>query len=223
VKQRIKTFDQPKYASDLFGPPCLEQAIFNVRCDERMRLWDGVCDSAQACLRGAEGDRGSMWMEWCIPSPSRLLQRDNRAQREHALLSLCVSIRPAVLMDAMARHEEISLVANNHCHSGGPSGGRAGFGWFYSCLEIRETWRHGTRHQKPGRCPPRDHGGELDAVMKSEDGKRRAAYLRSITTKRGPQQCLGETAVRESKSFTEKESTRSTSDRMVRPMNRLCW
>ena len=49
-------------------------------------------------------------------------------------------------------------------------------------------------------------GGEMDAVMKQKVENDAAAYLRSICAKRGRNSALAETAVRESKSFTEREA-----------------
>ena len=49
-------------------------------------------------------------------------------------------------------------------------------------------------------------GGEMDAVMKQKVENDAAAYLRSITGRRGRNSALAETAVRESKSFTEREA-----------------
>jgi membrane-bound serine protease (ClpP class) len=49
-------------------------------------------------------------------------------------------------------------------------------------------------------------GGEMDAVMKQKVENDAAAYLRSICMKRGRNSTLAETAVRESKSFTEREA-----------------
>jgi membrane-bound serine protease (ClpP class) len=48
--------------------------------------------------------------------------------------------------------------------------------------------------------------GEMDALMKEKVENDAAAYMRSIVTKRGRNSALAETAVRESKSFTEKEA-----------------
>jgi membrane-bound serine protease (ClpP class) len=48
--------------------------------------------------------------------------------------------------------------------------------------------------------------GEMDALMKEKVENDAAAYMRSISTKRGRNSALAETAVRQSKSFTEKEA-----------------
>jgi membrane-bound serine protease (ClpP class) len=57
-----------------------------------------------------------------------------------------------------------------------------------------------------GAAHPVALGGEMDAEMKQKVENDAAAYMRSITTKRGRNSALAETAVRESKSFTEREA-----------------
>jgi membrane-bound serine protease (ClpP class) len=57
-----------------------------------------------------------------------------------------------------------------------------------------------------GAAHPVAMGGEMDAVMKEKVENDAAAYLRSICSKRGRNSELAETAVRQSKSFTEREA-----------------
>ena len=57
-----------------------------------------------------------------------------------------------------------------------------------------------------GAAHPVAMGGEMDAVMKQKVENDAAAYLRSICAKRGRNSALAEKAVRESKSFTDKEA-----------------
>ena len=57
-----------------------------------------------------------------------------------------------------------------------------------------------------GAAHPVAMGGEMDAVMKQKVENDAAAYLRSICAKRGRNSALAETAVRQSKSFTEREA-----------------
>jgi membrane-bound serine protease (ClpP class) len=57
-----------------------------------------------------------------------------------------------------------------------------------------------------GAAHPVAMGGDMDAVMKEKVENDAAAYLRSIDTKRGRNSALAETAVRASKSFTEREA-----------------
>jgi len=57
-----------------------------------------------------------------------------------------------------------------------------------------------------GAAHPVALGVEMDAVMKEKVENDAAAYMRSICTKRGRNSELAETAVRQSKSFTDKEA-----------------
>src|SRR5437016_11092108 len=59
-----------------------------------------------------------------------------------------------------------------------------------------------------GAAHPVAMGGEMDAVMKQKVENDASAYMRSISTKRGRNSTLAETAVRESKSFTERSEER---------------
>lgn len=85
-----------------------------------------------------------------------------------------------------------------------PSGGRAASAGFF-LLEAGDiaVMAPGTN---TGAAHPVAMGGEMDAVMKQKVENDAAAYLRSICTKRGRNSVLAETAVRESKSFTEREA-----------------
>jgi membrane-bound serine protease (ClpP class) len=57
-----------------------------------------------------------------------------------------------------------------------------------------------------GAAHPVAMGGEMDAVMKEKVENDAAAYMRSICAKRGRNSAVAESAVRESKSFTETEA-----------------
>jgi membrane-bound serine protease (ClpP class) len=57
-----------------------------------------------------------------------------------------------------------------------------------------------------GAAHPVAMGGEMDAVMKAKVENDAAAYMRSIAGKRGRNAALAESAVRESKSFTDREA-----------------
>jgi membrane-bound serine protease (ClpP class) len=85
-----------------------------------------------------------------------------------------------------------------------PSGGRAASAGFF-LLEAGDVtaMAPGTN---TGAAHPVAMGGEMDPVMKQKVENDAAAYLRSICTKRGRNSALAETAVRESKSFTEREA-----------------
>ena len=86
-----------------------------------------------------------------------------------------------------------------------PSGGTRGFRGLLPS-RIRAMWRPWRRAPIPARRIPVPMAGEMDAIMKEKVENDAAAYMRSISTKRGRNSALAETAVRESKSFTEKEA-----------------
>src|SRR5207237_5341704 len=85
-----------------------------------------------------------------------------------------------------------------------PSGTRAASAGFF-ILEAGDlaAMAPGTN---TGAAHPVAMGGEMDAVMKEKVENDAAAYLRSICVKRGRNSELAETAVRQSKSFTEREA-----------------
>src|SRR5579871_511712 len=86
----------------------------------------------------------------------------------------------------------------------GPSGSRAASAGFF-ILESGDlaVMAPGTN---TGAAHPVAMGGQKDAVMKEKVENDAAAYLRSICDKRGRNSALAETAVRQSKSFTEREA-----------------
>jgi len=128
-----------------------------------------------------------------------------RAKQENATLILIRLNTPGGLMDAMRETIEkivsspipiVTLVA--------PSGGRAASAGFF-ILESGDlaAMEPGTN---TGAAHPVALGAEMDAEMKQKVENDAAANMRSITTKRGRNSALAETAVRESKSFTEREA-----------------
>jgi membrane-bound serine protease (ClpP class) len=128
-----------------------------------------------------------------------------RAQQENASVLIIRLNTPGGLMDAMRETIEkllaspvpvITYVA--------PSGGRAASAGFF-ILEAGDiaAMAPGTN---TGAAHPVAMGVEMDAVMKQKVENDAAAYMRSITTKRGHNSGLAETAVRESKSFTDHEA-----------------
>jgi len=128
-----------------------------------------------------------------------------QAQREGAALVIVRLNTPGGLMDAMRETIEkiiaspvpvVTYVA--------PSGGRSASAGFF-ILEAGDiaAMAPGTN---TGAAHPVALGGEMDAVEKQKVENDAAAYMRSITTKRGRNSTLAEAAVRESKSFTEKEA-----------------
>lgn len=129
----------------------------------------------------------------------------DRAKQQNAALIIVRLNTPGGLMDAMRETIEkivsspipvVTFVA--------PSGGRAASAGFF-ILESGDlaAMAPGTN---TGAAHPVLMGGEMDAVMKQKVENDASAYMRSIATKRGRNSALAETAVRESKSFTEREA-----------------
>jgi membrane-bound serine protease (ClpP class) len=128
-----------------------------------------------------------------------------QARAEQAAAVLIRLNTPGGLMDAM-RDTISKMVASPVPVIAyvAPSGGRAASAGFF-LLEAADiaAMAPGTN---TGAAHPVLMGGEMDPVMKVKVENDAAAYLRSICTKRGRNSALAESAVRESKSFTEKEA-----------------
>jgi membrane-bound serine protease (ClpP class) len=133
---------------------------------------------------------------------SRAIQQ---AKQEDAALILVRLNTPGGLMDAMRESIEkivaspvpvVTFVA--------PSGARAASAGFF-ILEAGDVaaMAPGTN---TGAAHPVLFGGQMDAIMKQKVENDAAASLRSIVGKRGRNSALAEQAVRESKSFTDKEA-----------------
>ncbi|MFY9728295.1 MAG: nodulation protein NfeD [Bryobacteraceae bacterium] len=128
-----------------------------------------------------------------------------QARQENAALIIVRLNTPGGLMDAMRETiEEILASPIPVATYVAPSGGRAASAGFF-ILESGDAaaMAPGTN---TGAAHPVLMTGEMDAVMKEKVENDAAAYMRSITTKRGRNSALAETAVRGSKSFTEKEA-----------------
>jgi membrane-bound serine protease (ClpP class) len=128
-----------------------------------------------------------------------------RARQENASLVLIRLNTPGGLMDAM--RETIAKIVSSPIPVVtyvAPSGGRAASAGFF-LLESGDiaAMAPGTH---TGAAHPVVLGTEMDAVMKQKVENDAAAYLRSICSRRGRNSVLAETAVRESKSFTEREA-----------------
>ena len=128
-----------------------------------------------------------------------------QAQREGASLVIVRLNTPGGLMDAM-RETIAKIVASPIpvVTYVTPSGGRSASAGFF-ILESGDiaAMAPGTN---TGAAHPVAMGGEMDAVEKQKVENDAAAYMRSICTKRGRNATIAESAVRESKSFTEKEA-----------------
>jgi membrane-bound serine protease (ClpP class) len=128
-----------------------------------------------------------------------------QAARENAAVLIVRLNTPGGLMDAMRETIEaieaspvpvVTFVA--------PSGGRSASAGFF-ILEAGDVaaMAPGTN---TGAAHPVALGGEMDAVMKEKVENDAAASMRSICAKRGRNSALAESAVLQSKSFTEREA-----------------
>lgn len=128
-----------------------------------------------------------------------------QAKSENASVVLVRLNTPGGLMDAMRDTIEkivTSPVPVVTCVA--PSGGRAASAGFF-ILEAGDV-----AAMAPGTATGAAHpvmaGSQMDPVMKEKVENDAAAYLRSICEKRGHNSVLAETAVRQSKSFTDREA-----------------
>jgi len=128
-----------------------------------------------------------------------------QARQENAALVLVRLNTPGGLMDAM--RETIQHIVSSPIPVVtyvAPSGGRAASAGFF-LLESGDVaaMAPGTN---TGAAHPVEMFGEMDAEMKEKVVNDAAAYMRSICTRRNRDSAAAETAVRQSKSFTEKEA-----------------
>ena len=128
-----------------------------------------------------------------------------QAGREHAAVLIVRLNTPGGLMDAM--RETIEAIVSSPVPVVtfvAPSGGRSASAGFF-ILEAGDVaaMAPGTN---TGAAHPVAMGTEMDAVMKEKVENDAAAYMRSICSKRGRNSALAETAVLQSKSFTEREA-----------------
>jgi membrane-bound serine protease (ClpP class) len=129
----------------------------------------------------------------------------NQAKKEGAALVIIRLNTPGGLMDAMRETiEKIIASPVPVITYVGPSGGRSASAGFF-LLEAGDVaaMAPGTN---TGAAHPVALGGQMDAIEKQKVENDAAAYMRSISTKRERNSTLAESAVRESKSFTEKEA-----------------
>jgi membrane-bound serine protease (ClpP class) len=128
-----------------------------------------------------------------------------RAQHENAALVLVRLNTPGGLMDAM--RETIQQIVSSPVPVVTyvtPSGARAASAGFF-ILEAGDVaaMAPGTN---TGAAHPVAMTGEMDAEMKEKVTNDAAAYMRSICSRRGRNAEAAESAVRQSKSFTEREA-----------------
>jgi len=128
-----------------------------------------------------------------------------QAQRENASVLLVRLNTPGGLMDAMEKTIEEMLASPVPVVTYvTPSGGRAASAGFF-LLEAGDVAAMAPS-TRTGAAHPVAMGGEMDAVMAQKVENDAAAGLRSLCIKRGRNSDLAETAIRQSKSFTERES-----------------
>jgi len=128
-----------------------------------------------------------------------------QARAENASLVVVRLNTPGGLMDAMRETIEEMLASPVPVVTYvAPSGGRAASAGFF-LLEAGEVaaMAPGTN---TGAAHPVAMTGEMDAVMAQKVENDAAAYIRSISAKRGRNSELAETTVRQSKSYTEREA-----------------
>jgi len=128
-----------------------------------------------------------------------------RAREEKASMLLVRLNTPGGLADGMRQViEEIVASPVPVVTWVAPSGGRAASAGFF-ILEAGDVaaMAPGTN---TGAAHPVALGGEMDSVMAQKVANDAAASLRSICTKRGRNSALAETAVLQSKSFTDREA-----------------
>jgi membrane-bound serine protease (ClpP class) len=128
-----------------------------------------------------------------------------QAKQENASVLILRLNTPGGLMDAM--RETIQRIISSPVPVVtyvAPSGGRAASAGFF-ILESGDVaaMAPGTN---TGAAHPVALTGEMDAEMKEKVVNDSAAYMRSICTRRGRDSAVAETAVRQSKSFTEREA-----------------
>jgi membrane-bound serine protease (ClpP class) len=142
-----------------------------------------------------------------------------QAREQHAGLILIRLNTPGGLVDATrATIEKIVASPVPVVTYVAPSGARAASAGFF-LLEAGDV-----AAMAPGTATGAAHpvlmSGQMDPVMKQKVENDAAAYLRSITERRGRNSALAESAVRESKSFTDREASEQKLVDIVAPNER---
>jgi membrane-bound serine protease (ClpP class) len=129
-----------------------------------------------------------------------------QARNERAALVIVRLNTPGGLMDAMrATIEKVVASPVPVAMFVAPSGGRSASAGFF-LLESGDIAAMAPGTNTGAAHPVTLGGGDMDAVEKQKVENDAAAYMRSIDSKRGRNSEVAETAVRESKSFTEREA-----------------
>lgn len=142
-----------------------------------------------------------------------------QAREQHAGLVLIRLNTPGGLMEAMRSTIEKMIASPVPVVTYVvPSGARAASAGFF-LLEAGDiaAMAPGTA---TGAAHPVIMSGQMDPVMKQKVENDAAAYLRSITERRGRNSALAESAVRESKSFTDREASEQKLVDLVAPNER---
>jgi membrane-bound serine protease (ClpP class) len=129
-----------------------------------------------------------------------------QAKADHAAVLIVHLNTPGGLMDAM--RDTISEIAASPIPVVtyvAPSGGRSASAGFF-ILESGDIAAMAPGTNTGAAHPVSMGGGDLDSTMKVKVENDAAAYMRSIANRRGRNSALAESAVRESKSFTETEA-----------------
>ena len=140
-----------------------------------------------------------------------------QAKSQHAALLIVHLNTPGGLMDAM-RDTIAEIVASPVpvVTFVAPSGGRAASAGFF-LLESGDLAAMAPGTNTGAAHPVGMGGGDIESTMKEKVENDAAAYMRSITDKRGRNSALAETAVRQSKSFTETEALKQNLIDLIAP------
>jgi membrane-bound serine protease (ClpP class) len=142
-----------------------------------------------------------------------------KAKRDGASVIVLRLNTPGGLMDAMRDTIQLILASPIPVVTYvAPSGGRSASAGFF-ILEAGDVaaMAPGTN---TGAAHPVAEGGQMDSVMKEKVENDAAAYMRSISTKRGRDAALAETAVLQSKSFTDAEALKQHLIDLIEPNDR---
>ena len=142
------------------------------------------------------------------------------AKRENAAILILRLNTPGGLMDAM--RDTISEIVSSPIPVVtyvAPSGVRSASAGFF-LLEAGDVAAMAPGTNTGAAHPVAMEGGEMDAVMKEKVENDAAAYMRSICAKRGRNSAVAESAVRQSKSFTETEALSQHLIDLIEPNDR---
>ena len=140
-----------------------------------------------------------------------------KAKAENAAVLIVHLNTPGGLMDAM--RDTISEIAASPVPVVtfvAPSGGRSASAGFF-ILEAGDIAAMAPGTNTGAAHPVAMGGGDIEPTMKEKVENDAAAYMRSVCDKRGRNSAVAETAVRQSKSFTETEALKQNLIDLVEP------